>query len=1031
MKIKYLLIFNILLLFVTQGVAQKKNVLFIAVDDLKPLIGAYGDPFAKTPNMDRLASRGFLFRQAYVQQAVCAPSRASMLTGLRPDLTKVWDLNTMIRDKNPHVMTLPQLFKQNGWQTHAIGKVFDPRSVDQGHDSRSWTIPYVVPDKLPGSGPKPALGYYQSEETVTKIKFYEKLANSRGLKGEKKNAFIRKNIKPSTEKANVPDDAYLDGRILNAALEKIDQFATDDRPFMLMVGFKKPHLPFVAPAKYWDLYDRKKMPLAKFQKHSKGGPALAYHNNPELRAYTDIPEAFNEYDELNIEKQRELVHGYYAAVSYIDAQIGKLLDKLREKGLDKNTIIVLWGDHGYHLGDHGLWCKHTNFEQATRMPLIFAGPGIEPGNTDIPVETLDIFPTVCELAGVNPDKDIQGKSLTPFFHGNETDMQYAVSQWPTRGYKGGMGYSIRTRQYRYTEWYKSYRSTRPRNEQLLIGAELYDYETDPAERRNLVKNKKYADVLKKHQKLLHDFLDNQAQKARSKNVKTAAGGHMAFMADEIPGKPKGTPLRQLVEKNFKPGTVYIGATIDHKSINTPKSTLLAEQFSYTTPENAVKQGSVHPKPDKWDWSRIDKIVRFAAKNDIVVRLHGPVSPQASKWAKADNRTPEELLQIMTEYMTEECKHFAGNKTVKWMDVVNETVAKGGKWFGPKPGTDQWENPWLAIGLNNDGIPIYIEKAFAIATKHADPDIKLVYNQHLTMEPAVWEKVKSTVLYLRKKGYRVDGIGWQAHLKEHDNVGLDPKALKYLGKLIDWAHANDLEFHVTEITYKLEGNFDAYAAQKQALSFANILKVLLSKRQTGVVTYNTWGLQDGKDQYNDGHRFIFDEQLRAKPAYYAIQKVLENPDDLELVFKVPTPVSDNNPGVVDNGMIINGGFEDGLDNWIKWGSCDVVDDQVHSGNHAVAIGPKSGLKQKVTGLHVGKKYVLSAWIKNSEGDKITVKVETDKESEGARNRAADTQFTKVEVPFVAKKKNAEIIIQKWGKEDKGLSWVDDISLTEAE
>ncbi len=1021
-KLIYISLWALMLPFslFSQNKPQKLNVLFIAVDDLKPTIGAYGDKFAKTPNIDRLAKEGFLFQQAYTEQAVCAPSRASMLTGLRPDRTKVWNLHTKIRAKNPNVITLPQLFKENGYITYGIGKVFDPRSVDHGHDSRSWTIPYVQPAHLPWTVSRPLLGYYRSPEHEAKIRFYEDLGKAKGLKGKKLANFVRKNYKPSTEKVDGPDDIYLDGVIAREALNKLDQFAKEKKPFMLMVGFKKPHLPFVAPAKYWNMYDEKKVPLAKFQKHSKGGPALAYHHSPELRSYTDIPPVYPKDGLLETAKQRHLIHGYYACASYVDAQIGKLMDKLKETGLDKNTIIVLWGDHGWHLGDHNLWTKHTNFEQATRLPLIIYSPGIKPGKTAIPVESLDIFPTVCRLAGVKPDKAVQGFSLIPLMNGEKPKRDFAISQWPTRGGKGGMGYSIRTRRYRYTEWYESYKSTQPRKGIRPIATELYDYVEDPLETRNLAKNKKYADVLKKLQDTLHRFLDSQVLKGQA----AANTGTLTVTAGEIPGKPKGPALRQLVAKNFKPGTVYIGATIDYQSIGTLKSRLLAEQFSYTTPANAVKQHAVHPEPGKWNWQKIDKVIRFAQKNDIVVRLHGPVSPQCSPWAKEDNRTPAELLQNMTEYMTAECKHFQGSKTVKWMDVVNETVDKGGKWFGPKPGIHQWENPWLKIGLNKDGIPIYIVKAFEIATKYADPNIKLVYNQHLTMDPVVWNKVKSTVLYLKKKGYRVDAIGWQAHLKPDNNVGLDPKALKYLGKLIDWTHAHGMEFHVTELDDKIAGPYNDKAAKIQAMAYGNILKVLLSKRHSGVVACNTWGLQDGNGKYNNGHRYMFDHELRAKPAYYAFQKILEHPDDLKLEFPVP----ETSATTFHGGFIKNGGFENGMKNWLKWGDTETDTDNAFAGKTCIAMGPKSGIKQQVKGLKPNTRYVLTAYVKNDAGDKITVKVEVDGNSKPVAKRTGATQYTEIRVPFTTgSHPDVKIIIQKWGNTDKGFSYVDNINL----
>ncbi len=566
-----------------------------------------------------------------------------------------------------------------------------------------------------------------------------------------------------------------------------------------------------------------------------------------------------------------------------------------------------------------------------------------------------------------------------------------------------------------------------RNEKNVVASELYDYETDPLETKNLVKNKKYEEVVKEHRKLLHDFLDNQAVTSA-----VSASGVLTVTDNEIPEQPKGTPIRQIVEKNFKPGSVYIGCTINHQSINSPKSKLLAQQFSYTTPENAAKQSAVHPTPDKWDWNKIDKIIKFAEKNDIVVRLHGPVSPQASSWAKDDNRTKEELLQNMTEYMTRECEHFNGQSNViKWMDVVNETIDNDGKWFGPKPGTDQWENPWLKIGLNDDDIPIYIVKAFEIATEKADPNIKLVYNQHLTMDNVVWDKIKSTVLYLKKKGLRVDGIGWQAHLKEQNNVGLDPKALKRLGELIDWTHKNGMEFHVTEIDYRMNDPYDDYAAKKQAIAYTNVLKVLLSKRNQGVVAYNGWGLQDGDSKHSNGNRYLFDSKLRAKPVFYEIQKTLENPDDLKLIFDIPKPEAVTTGGTIFNsGLLKNGGFEEKFTNWKKWADSEIAyDGNQHSGEACAAIGPKTGIKQPVK-LKPNTKYILTAWVKNEEGDITTVKVKVDGIEKPFAVQASGTVYKMVTIRFTTEKSpNAEVFTQKWRDTDSGTSWIDDIRLVE--
>ncbi|MFZ4770266.1 MAG: sulfatase [Ferruginibacter sp.] len=305
---------------------------------------------------------------------------------------------------------------------------------------------------------------------------------------------------------------------------------SSNNPFFFAVGISKPHLPFIAPKKYWDLYKREDMPLAKFQEQSKNAVPVAYHNAGELRGYTDIPPLTSFTDQkpfgltLPVDKQKELIHGYHAAVSFTDANVGKLLDALDSLGLTKNTIIVLWGDHGWHLGDHNLWCKHTNFEEATRAPLIIAAPGMKSSKTNSQSEHIDIFPTLCELAGLNIPTSLDGKSLVPLMKNPTASVkEYSVSQYPRSnasaenerlGYANAnaMGYSIRTKQYRYTIWMNNgFRSTQPFNKDLIIGIELYDYKKDPLEKVNVAKDKKYAAVSKDMNNKMMAFLKSQVK----------------------------------------------------------------------------------------------------------------------------------------------------------------------------------------------------------------------------------------------------------------------------------------------------------------------------------------------------------------------------------------------------------------------------------------------------------------------------------------------------------------------------------------
>ncbi|WP_282014669.1 sulfatase [Marinifilum flexuosum] len=494
---------------------EKKNVLFIAVDDLKPILGCYGDDLVKTPNIDRLAKRGVVFANNHCQQAVCAPSRASLLCGVQPDKTKVWDLKTLIRDMNPNILTLPQHFRQNGYFTTSVGKIYDKRSVDEHHDKVSWSEAqafegdYKYYDDKCG---EPALGYYQLPETKEKVAKYRKEAEAMGKKGYGITKYAISFVKPTTECADVPDNAYVDGVLALSAIDRLEKLSKKEEPFFLGVGFKRPHLPFVAPKKYWDLYQREEMPLAKYQKAAENGPLLAYHNSGELRSYTDIPplKSFSdiESDLIPVEKQKEMIHGYYAAVSYIDAQVGKVLNALDSLGLTENTVVVLWGDHGWHLGDHGIWCKHTNFEQATRSPMIIADGENHTGVCKTPTEFLDLFPTLCDLANIETPDHLDGKSLLPVLKDPKKELKpYAVSQFQ-RG--KAEGYAFRSERYRYVVWVKNmFRNPSQFSKDLISVEELYDYKKDPLETRNVVNEKKYRKVKQQMEKYCLDYFKNR------------------------------------------------------------------------------------------------------------------------------------------------------------------------------------------------------------------------------------------------------------------------------------------------------------------------------------------------------------------------------------------------------------------------------------------------------------------------------------------------------------------------------------------
>lgn len=489
--------------------AQKKNILFIAVDDLKPLLNCYGETQIISPNIDRLAKSGTVFLNSHCQQAVCSPSRASLMFGMRPDKTKVWDLHTPVRKATKDKKTIAQHFKNNGYETAAFGKIFHMSMADKEHDIKSWSISYskVNIDNYPENTGNPFAGHYQHPAVKKEQNnLYNTYIND-GLKPGKARGKVLETIKPSTEMIDVPDEAYGDGQIANNSLRMIEQLANKEKPFFIAVGFKKPHLPFVAPKKYWDLYDPEKIELSKWQKAPEKAPDFAMHSWGELKSYSDIKPAIQANGLLETKKQRELIHGYMAAVSYTDANIGKLLDALEKQGVADETIVVLWGDHGWHLGDHGIWCKHSNFEQATRSPLIFSSPEMKKGvRNGSPVEFVDIYPSLCDLAGIEIPDFTDGISLKPIMSGEvEKVKDYAISQYP-RGNKR-MGYSLRTERYRYTAWFEiDFRKGEKATAEKIIAEELYDYQKDELETKNLVDKKSYAKVKSDLTKKLNEYL---------------------------------------------------------------------------------------------------------------------------------------------------------------------------------------------------------------------------------------------------------------------------------------------------------------------------------------------------------------------------------------------------------------------------------------------------------------------------------------------------------------------------------------------
>ncbi len=461
------------------GAETKPNILFIAVDDLKPSLGCYGDKTAITPNIDRLASRGTVFRNAHCQWAVCGPSRTSLMTGLMPETTGVTGFKKM-RKKLPDLVTLPQLLRQSGYATTGVGKIYDYRCVDKGSDAQSWSIPYKKAAEPPPGVQKDRFGY-QAPETRRRLEAAIAEGRKKGLSNWQ--SFVAKpELKMVTDCADVPDEGYKDGLVALQAVRTLGELKAAGNAFFLGVGFYKPHLPFNAPKKYWDLYDRGKLEVHPFQKQAKGSSPGFYWNSGEARGYSGFPDE----GPVSEQTQRLLLHGYYACVSYIDAQVGKLLDALQKNGLAENTIIVFWGDHGFHLGDHGLWGKHTNLEQASRVPMIIVDPHSpeQVKETNSPVQFLDIYPTLCAMTGVAAPEELQGRSIKPLLFDAGADVHKgALSLFARRGW----GYALRTRRYRYVEWVQNGK---------LLSRDLFDYESDPLETINLANDREHAALVR-------------------------------------------------------------------------------------------------------------------------------------------------------------------------------------------------------------------------------------------------------------------------------------------------------------------------------------------------------------------------------------------------------------------------------------------------------------------------------------------------------------------------------------------------------
>ncbi|AUS06324.1 sulfatase [Pseudotamlana carrageenivorans] len=440
------------------------NVLFIAVDDLRPELNFYGASHIKSPNLDKLASQSLVFDRSYCNVPVCGASRASLLTGTRPTRHRFFDYKARADTDAPEAVSLPMTFKQNGYTTISNGKIY--HNIDD--DSLAW-------DKI--WFPKGNIRNYQLEKNILK----------------NADANLAMGGASAFENADVNDEAYFDGEIARKGVADLQQLKKSKQPFFLAMGFMKPHLPFNAPKKYWELYDREQITLPETYMQPESTPKKAFPNYGELRNYGNIPKKGDLPEDL----AKELIHGYYACVSYVDAQIGLVLDELEKTGLADNTIVVLWGDHGWNLGDHKLWCKHVNFETALSAPLVVKVPGKTNGeHSNAITEFIDIYPTLCELTSLEVPDTAEGLSFLPLINGEKQIKNWAVSKFKD-------GVTLVKDDLFYTEWTD--------DDGVAYERMLFDHKTDPLELDNLAEKPDYQELVKQlavelRQKWGKDFL---------------------------------------------------------------------------------------------------------------------------------------------------------------------------------------------------------------------------------------------------------------------------------------------------------------------------------------------------------------------------------------------------------------------------------------------------------------------------------------------------------------------------------------------
>ena len=477
---------------------ESPDIVMIAIDDLRPMLGCYGDSRIKSPNIDSLASRGVVFERAYCQYAKCGTSRLSVMSGLRPDSIGIFSNNsadvTRFRELRPDVNSLASWLKRSGYHTQSFGKIYH----DGWDNPADWSA-----ESYPGRD-REMLEVVDAENPSSPTVIAERLDC------------------PVIQSPDVDDEHLFAGRMTTRVIGTLDHFQSQ-KPLFLAIGFRRPHLPFVAPKKYFDRYSVDDSWLASNQVPDPRTTNLSWFNSDgyigtarrvglempvrpdhaeamawngyEMRSYRGVPNQ----GPIPVATQINLIHAYAACISYVDAQIGRILDHLQRSPRFKNAIVILWSDHGWHLGEQSAWGKMTNFEIATRVPLIIAAPGVRHGRTDQLAELVDVYPTLCDLAKIDQPDHLEGDSLLPVLRsGASTTDSIALSQY-ARFRERYMGRAIRTQRYRYVAWFDQ-------RENSIVGRELYDHQVDPHENNNLALRNDHTELVASFDKQLqHAF----------------------------------------------------------------------------------------------------------------------------------------------------------------------------------------------------------------------------------------------------------------------------------------------------------------------------------------------------------------------------------------------------------------------------------------------------------------------------------------------------------------------------------------------